>query len=104
MFFIWGVRRYVQQLAVLVARCSLQGHNAAHRLVKRRTKFTFFFIPLFTMNTKHLLACTMCGHTVELPAAQVEGVLAEARRQEQERAGQQYAEFQAPQTEPQSPN
>ena len=100
MLLIWGFRSYVQQLAVLVARCSLQGHNAAHAVVKRRTKFTFFFIPTFTVKTKHLLVCSLCGHTAELAAEHLPAALAEATRQEQERAGQQYAEWQAQQPEP----
>jgi hypothetical protein len=101
MFLIWGVRRYVQQVAVLVARCSLQGHSAAHRLVKRRTKFTLFFVPLFTVGTKHFLACTLCGHSVEVPGTQVPGIVAEAQRQQIERAGApQYAPYDAPVQQP----
>ncbi|HEX8002348.1 MAG TPA: hypothetical protein VF519_06600 [Mycobacteriales bacterium] len=97
---IWGFRTYAQQLAVLVARCALQGHNAAHAVVRRRTKFTLFFIPLFPVSSKHLLVCSMCGNATPVAKENVESVLAEAQRQELERGGQQYAEFQAPVTEP----
>lgn len=102
MFFIWGVRRYVQQLAVLVARCSAQGHTAAHRLVRKRTKFTLFFVPLIPINTSYLLVCTMCGNAAKMDKARVPEIEAEAARQQQEQAAQQaqYATFEAPQTEP----
>jgi hypothetical protein len=100
MFLLFGFRTYVQQLAVLVARCSLQGHTAAHRVVKKRTKFTLFFIPTFAFNTQHLLVCSLCGHAAPLAKEHVPSALAEAARQEQERAGQQFASFEQPAPEP----
>ena len=102
---IWGFRSYVQQLALLVARCASQGHTAAHALVLKRTKFTLFFIPLFPISSKHELVCTMCGGTAKVEKERVPEVQAEAARQQQEHAAQQlgaqqYAAFQALVTEP----
>jgi Fe2+ or Zn2+ uptake regulation protein len=96
---IWGIRRYVQQLAMIVARCSAQGHTAAHRLVRKRTKFTLFFVPLFPISTSHVLVCTMCGNTAPVPKERVPEIEAEAQRQAVEQAGQQFAPFEAPQPE-----
>lgn len=102
---IWGIRRYVQQLAILVARCSLQGHSSAHRLVRRRTKFTLFFIPLFPVSSSYGLVCTMCGNETKVDKARVPEIEAEAQRQRHEQAaqqaaGQQYAPYDAPQAQP----
>jgi Fe2+ or Zn2+ uptake regulation protein len=97
---IWGFRTTAQQLAILVARCALQGHTAAHAVVRRRTKFTLFFIPLFQVSSKHVLVCSLCGNATPMAKENVPAALAEAQRQEVERAGQQFAEFQAPVAEP----
>jgi hypothetical protein len=97
---IWGFRTSAQQLAIFVARCALQGHNAAHALVRRRTKFTLFFIPLFPVSTKHILVCSLCGNDTKVEKENVPAALAEAQRQELERSSGQFAEFQAPVAEP----
>jgi adenylosuccinate synthase len=97
---IWGFRTTARQLAVLVARCALQGHNAAHAVVLQRTKFTLFFIPLFPVRSKHLLVCSLCGNAAKLEKENVPAALAEAQRQDVERAGARFAEFEAPVTEP----
>jgi hypothetical protein len=96
---IWGFRTKALALAMLVARCALQGHTAAHHLVKQQTKFTLFFIPLFPVRTKHLLSCAMCGGSAPVAKERVPEVLNEAARQEHERSAQQFAEFHAPQPE-----
>jgi Fe2+ or Zn2+ uptake regulation protein len=84
---IWGIRRYVQQLAVLVATCSAQGHSAAHRLLRRRTKFTLFFIPLIPLGSTYHLVCTACGATAKMDAARVPEIQGEAARQQLEATG-----------------
>ena len=102
---IWGFRTSATALLVLVARCALQGHTAAHHLVKRTTKFTLFFIPLFPVRTKYVMSCALCGGTADVNKERLPELRAEAARQEQERASAQFAEFQAPQTaEGTSPN
>ncbi|WP_139983716.1 zinc-ribbon domain-containing protein [Nocardioides litoris] len=79
MIFIWGSKAYVDLLATgnLVCR---QCHNpAAHRLHRVRRKFTFFWIPLFTTSTKHLLDCTFCGLQSHLTAEEAERCAADLR-------------------------
>jgi hypothetical protein len=101
---IWGFRRYAMQVAILVARCSALGHTAAHRLVRRRTKFTLFFVPLIPISTSYHLVCTMCGNDYKVDKARVPEMEAEAARQRQEQLAQQpqqqYAPFEAPAAQP----
>jgi hypothetical protein len=61
MLIIWGYRRYLQQLAMLTFLCGNCGNPAAHTLSRAVTKFTFFFIPLFPISSKHFSQCTFCG-------------------------------------------
>jgi hypothetical protein len=84
---IWGIRRYVQQLAILMALCPAQGHEAPHRLIRRRTKFTLFFVPLFPVSSSHQLVCTTCGNVAKIDKVGVAEVTAEATRQQQEQLG-----------------
>jgi hypothetical protein len=63
MLLIWGYKRYAQQLAILTFVCASCGNPAAHTLTRLVTKFTFFFIPLFPISSKHFTQCTFCGNS-----------------------------------------
>jgi hypothetical protein len=71
---LWGIRRYVQQLAILLARCPAQGHEAPHRLMRRRTTFMLFCVPLFPISTSYQLLCTACGNVAKIDKARVDEV------------------------------
>ena len=61
MLFIFGTRRYVYQLGMVLLVCGRCGNSAAHALRKRVAKFTLFFIPIFPFSTKFSTQCTACG-------------------------------------------
>ena len=44
---IFGFRVYEDVLGVLRYVCETCGHEAAHQVLRRRRRFTLFFIPLF---------------------------------------------------------
>ncbi|MBF6336596.1 zinc-ribbon domain-containing protein [Nocardia abscessus] len=58
--------------------CGRCGNPAAHGLRKLVTKFTFFFIPLFPLSTKHYLECTWCGASSPVAVPQIPDLLARA--------------------------
>ncbi|HEX3788390.1 MAG TPA: zinc ribbon domain-containing protein [Pseudonocardiaceae bacterium] len=71
MLLIWGYRRTVQQLAMLMLVCRSCGNPAAHTLKRLVTKFTLFFIPLFPIGSgKYYTQCTFCGTTNQLDKQQ----------------------------------
>jgi hypothetical protein len=51
----------MRQLAVLMLVCRVCGNTAAQQLWKRATKFSLFFIPLFSVRTRYLMGCGFCG-------------------------------------------
>ena len=65
-------------LATLVYLCETCGNNAAHQLVKRVRKFSFFFIPLFPVGTRYVDTCTDCGRAIEISREQAETAASQA--------------------------
>ena len=61
MLFIFGTRRTVAQLAMVVLTCANCRRTAANAVLKTVTKFTLFFIPLFPVRTRYATQCTACG-------------------------------------------
>jgi len=61
MLFIFGTRRTVAQLAMVVLTCANCRRTAANAVLKTVTKFTLFFVPLFPVRTRYATQCTACG-------------------------------------------
>ncbi|GLY99905.1 zinc-ribbon domain-containing protein [Actinoplanes sp. NBRC 103695] len=62
MFILFGFRTSDQRLGVRTMLCDVCGNTAAQGLVKRTTKFTLFFIPLFPVKRPtYFRECTHCG-------------------------------------------
>ncbi|MCA1655816.1 MAG: zinc ribbon domain-containing protein, partial [Pseudonocardiaceae bacterium] len=73
---IYGWRQYIQVLGVLHLVCGQCGNSAEQVLRKLTTKFTLFWIPLFPINKKHTLTCTVCESEQKVPGAQAQQLLA----------------------------
>lgn len=69
---IFGTRRTVAQLALVVLTCANCHRSAAHALLKAVTKFTLFFVPLFAVRTRYGHQCTACGVLTWIDKAQAE--------------------------------
>jgi len=63
---IFGLSVSEAHVSTLVYRCETCGNSAAHRLVKRTRRFSFFFIPLFPVGSTYLDTCTACGRIIEV--------------------------------------
>ena len=62
MFLIFGLRSKDTFLGSRLGQCEVCGATAAQSLVKRTTKFSLFFIPLFPVRAaRYFVACTNCG-------------------------------------------
>jgi hypothetical protein len=78
---IFGLRRRGYRLANVFAMCGICHAPAAQAVVKIRTFFTFFFIPLIPVGTKYRSTCTLCGGTIELNKAQADQAIATMNQQ-----------------------
>jgi hypothetical protein len=64
MFLIFGLRSKDTILGSRLGRCEVCGATAAQTLVRRTTKFSLFFVPLFPVRAaRHFVTCTHCGRS-----------------------------------------
>jgi len=61
MFFIWGSRRTTKPLGQIEYSCSKCRKTAVHTANVVTGKFTFFFVPIFTLRKQYLIVCNLCG-------------------------------------------
>ncbi|GAB3536864.1 hypothetical protein GCM10027403_19040 [Arthrobacter tecti] len=66
MLILFGFKTAVKELSRKHAVCPNCGQQASQRIDQRATKFTLFFIPLFTTSRKYSRTCAYCGVTSEL--------------------------------------
>jgi len=61
-FLLFGLRTRDKAVSSRPMVCEVCGVNAAQTLVKRSTKFTLFFVPLFPVKpSTYFMACGNCG-------------------------------------------
>jgi len=61
-FFILGVVPRERRIGTETRFCSFEGRETVHVLIERRMWFMLFFIPVFPVSRKEIIAeCTSCG-------------------------------------------
>jgi hypothetical protein len=70
MILLFGTKSYETLLTVVSFACRYCGMSVPQRVFKRATKFSLFFIPLFTVSTSHFVECSNCAGTTALSAEQ----------------------------------
>lgn len=64
MFLIFGVRSKDSIVGSRLGRCEVCGATAAQTLIRRTTKFSLFFVPLFPVRpARYFVTCTNCGRS-----------------------------------------
>ncbi|MGP4033333.1 zinc-ribbon domain-containing protein [Pseudarthrobacter sp. 1C304] len=63
MFLLFGLKTAVRDLPGRRATCQYCGQFVHHHLQERATKFTLFFIPVFTTSKNFTIVCTNCRHS-----------------------------------------
>jgi hypothetical protein len=94
---IFGLRRRGYRMANVFAMCGICHTPAAQAVVRIKTFFTLFFIPLVPVGTKYRSTCTMCGGTIELSKDQADQAMVTMQQQRAQAQAQQTPAFaQAP--------
>jgi predicted RNA-binding Zn-ribbon protein involved in translation (DUF1610 family) len=70
MLLIFGTRAYETLIVLVSFVCPHCGVHAQQSVTKVANKLTFFFIPLFTVSTKHFVQCHNCGVATAVTAEQ----------------------------------
>jgi hypothetical protein len=61
-FLIFGLKSADKRLGAHVRPCEICGATAAQVLIRRTTRFSLFFIPLFPVKpASYYMQCTNCG-------------------------------------------
>lgn len=72
-FLIFGFKTSDRRLATPILVCAYCGATAAQALIKRTTKFSLFFIPLFPVRrARYYMECTNCGGASAVDPASVD--------------------------------
>lgn len=70
MFLLFGSDFSDKIINVVSFACGSCGVDARQHVIKSSTRFTFFFIPLFSFGTRYRNQCTHCGAETALTAEQ----------------------------------
>ena len=76
MFLLFGTTLRRSLLVTVVFICGYCDKNVPQRVEKLSTKFTLFFIPLFTVSSRYSNQCTNCGGVTDLTREQAEHAVA----------------------------
>ncbi len=75
MLILFGFKTAIKELYRTHAVCPNCGQRASQRIDQRASKFTLFFIPLFTTSRKYSRTCSYCGVTSALSKAEVDALV-----------------------------
>jgi hypothetical protein len=78
---IFGVRRLRRQLGVVLTMCQRCGRPCAHSIVRVKTFFALFFIPVLPLGTKYYTVCSLCAGTVRIDRPGAERLAGAAAQQ-----------------------
>ncbi|WP_411375062.1 zinc-ribbon domain-containing protein [Arthrobacter sp. MPF02] len=70
MFLLFGLKTVLKALPGKAATCQYCRQFVHHRLEERATKFTLFFVPVFTTSRKYTITCTNCGYASSISGRQ----------------------------------
>ena len=74
MILFFGLKTVLKELPGRPATCQHCGLFVHHHLRERATKFTLFFIPVFTTSRTYLISCSNCGQTSAISSRQKKAV------------------------------
>jgi hypothetical protein len=70
MLLLFGFKTVAKALPGKAATCQYCRQHVHHHLEERATKFTLFFVPVFTTSRKYNITCSNCGYVSTISARQ----------------------------------
>ncbi|GAA1263064.1 zinc-ribbon domain-containing protein [Arthrobacter pascens] len=70
MILLFGLKTVLRPLPGRSATCQSCGLFFHHHLEERSTKFTLFFIPVFTTSRSYRITCSNCGQMSTISSRQ----------------------------------
>ncbi|WEO77051.1 zinc-ribbon domain-containing protein [Cryobacterium sp. SO2] len=81
MILLFGTRASEAVINLVLFVCGYCGVLAQQQVIKRATRFTLFFLPLFPVSTRYVNVCSRCQGSTEVTAAQARHSLDWAKAQ-----------------------
>jgi zinc-ribbon family len=78
---LFGTRRMRTALGTVMMLCNRCQRPSAHALIKLRTWFTLFFVPVFPVSIRYATVCPMCGVGTKIKKDQAEQLKSVAAQQ-----------------------
>lgn len=76
MFLLFGTTVRRTLLVVVVFACGFCDKTVPQNVERLATKFTLFFVPLFTVSSRYTNQCSNCGGTTALTREQADHAVA----------------------------
>jgi len=70
MLILFGFKTVLKDLFSAPGTCRYCHREALQRMQERASKFTVFFIPVFTTRKRYQIMCSFCGGTTEVSRLQ----------------------------------
>ena len=70
MLLIFGTRAYETLIVLVQFVCPHCAVDARQRVTKLASRFTVFFLPVFTVSTRYFVECSHCGIATSLTREQ----------------------------------
>ena len=74
MFILFGFKTAIRHLFTTSGTCQYCTQHVAQRIEERATRFTLFFIPLFTTRRRYGSTCSNCGGSTPLSKQEKEAL------------------------------
>jgi len=67
MFIIWGTHTYKKLIgAAKTVNCGHCNNVVTFQILRARTWFTLFWIPIFPVSSKYFILCPICGSGIQV--------------------------------------
>ncbi|MFC5063949.1 zinc-ribbon domain-containing protein [Actinomycetospora atypica] len=76
MLVIFGLSRKERPAGLVALLCAVCGHPGPQQLVRRRTRFTVFFVPVLPLGSRWEARCPACGTVRRLSAREARSLRA----------------------------
>lgn len=81
MFIIWGSKKQRERLGMISMKCPACQASRPFTLYETLSKFTLYYLPIFSYNRKQVAVCSSCGYITEIPKGMESKIRGKVRKE-----------------------